>query len=577
MRTRKRISLLLIWALSLCLLSCKGKSSSENAAFTGFTNRLFTAQISSDSLSLNYTLANPKNFGIDLPAPVLGTCSYENKKTVLIQAENLLQSLESFERKDMSFYQQILYDTLYTSYQHTLLEQKFPYYEEILSPSGGIQAQLPILLCEYHFREKEDIDRYLALLSSMPSYYESILNYEKEKAENGTFMDASTASDIILQCKELIKAPKKNVLIKNFNERLKSISFLSNAEKKIYRQKNRQYVLDYVIKAYQDLILGLENLLPEARSEGGLASLEAGPAYYEYLAQESVGTNRTIKEMRSMLEKALEESRGILLQLAADNPTLFSQSNRAKVGQNTPAQILNTLKASIQEHFPAVKETICEVKYVDDSLEDFLNPAFYLVPPIDDSSQNVIYVNAADRFQNTDLFPTLAHEGYPGHLYQNIYQNEHSFSPMQALLNFGGYTEGWATYAELYAYHYAKLDDDQVQLLRNNTISSLCLYSLCDIGIHSDGWTLENTQSFLSQYGIRDAKTCETIYLDLLSEPASYLKYSMGYLEIIQLKNQARRLLGKDYTDLKFHTFFLDMGPTWFPVLKNNMESWFTK
>mgnify|MGYP000641763341 CR=1 FL=1 len=52
--------------------------------------------------------------------------------------------------------------------------------DEPLSPSLGVQAQLPVLLAEYAFYKKEDISDYLKLLSTIKPYFQSILELEKQ-------------------------------------------------------------------------------------------------------------------------------------------------------------------------------------------------------------------------------------------------------------------------------------------------------------------------------------------------------------------------------------------------------------
>ena len=75
-------------------------------------------------------------------------------------------------------------------------------------------------------------------------------------------------------------------------------------------------------------------------------------------------------------------------------------------------------------------------------MEEYLSPAFYLVPPIDDFWQNTIYINEASTPIGLDLFTTLAHEGYPGHLYQTVYyllySKEHQVPNIRHILNFNG-------------------------------------------------------------------------------------------------------------------------------------------
>src|SRR5699024_8380814 len=100
--------------------------------------------------------------------------------------------------------------------------------------------------------------------------------------------------------------------------------------------------------------------------------------------------------------------------------------------------------------------------YVHESMEDYLSPAFYLTPPLDTGSPNVIYINRSGRNPNLELFTTLAHEGFPGHLYQTVYFASCRPSDIRYLINCSGYVEGWATYIESYAFQYATayLDDE---------------------------------------------------------------------------------------------------------------------
>ena len=70
------------------------------------------------------------------------------------------------------------------------------------------------------------------------------------------------------------------------------------------------------------------------------------------------------------------------------------------------------------------------------------------------------------------LFTTLAHEGYPGHLYQTTYYANTNPDPLRNLLNFSGYVEGWATYAEMCSYYLSSLEKPYATLLQKTALSS---------------------------------------------------------------------------------------------------------
>ena len=112
--------------------------------------------------------------------------------------ENHLNKLKSFSASRLSRENQITLDMLLL-YFHTRLSLKGnELLEEMLSPSLGTQAQLPVLLAEYAFYEDQDIADYLNLLSSVKPYFQSILEFEKQKSQAGFFMSDATLDRICL-------------------------------------------------------------------------------------------------------------------------------------------------------------------------------------------------------------------------------------------------------------------------------------------------------------------------------------------------------------------------------------------
>ena len=101
-------------------------------------------------------------------------------------------------------------------------------------------------------------------------------------------------------------------------------------------------------------------------------------------------------------------------------------------------------------------------------MEDYLAPAYYITAPIDDYNANSIYINAKTDASTMRYFTTLAHEGFPGHLYQTIISYQSGLPAIRSILNYPGYVEGWATYVEMMSYHYAGLREDAATLLALN-------------------------------------------------------------------------------------------------------------
>ncbi len=570
--------LLLFLCYGAFLISRLQKNSAETAdeAFERFTHTLFLDELSSDSLTLHYTLSEPERFGIADTPSAFHLYSKDTSDANAASLENTRQALSAFSRDELSDSNRLTYDILSYQLEKQTALLDFPYYEEIFSPTLGTQAQLPILLAEYAFRSEQDIQNYLALLSQMDVYYESLMDYEREKAEAGLFMSDETADAVIAQCQAFLSNLGSHFLLSTFEERIDSADFLSKEKAQEYLDSNRALFFGHVVPAYELLIQGMTDLKGSGRNSCGLCYYEKGADYYEALAAAVTGTGRNMAEILPLIEEQLDTDLETVAYLISRNPEIVTSVSR-QTGLSEPTIILKNLEQQIVADFPSVPSVSCQVKYVDASLEKYLSPAFYLTPPLDRMNEHVIYINPANNYDSLSLFTTLAHEGWPGHLYQTLYENSCELDPVRNLFNFGGYTEGWATYVEWLSYAYALPDAEMAELLSANGAVSLGLHARADVGIHYEGWSLEDTEDFFAGYGVTNGDTVYQIYQAVIQDPGNYLKYYLGAAEILKLKEHAEAALSDRFVLKDFHTFFLSMGPAPFPVIEDYMEEWLLK
>lgn len=574
-----------------------------NRRFRACTNTIFTTDISGNPLNLHYTLAYPESSGIKDYSLSLGTFDPTQLSGQKILLENRRTMINAFPARDLSPDNRLTQQILSLYYETQLLPARQYLLDEALSPSLGTQAQLPILLAEYTFRKEDDVRNYLKLLTSVDSYLESILSFEKLKAQNGTFMSDATADRIISQCSAFIKDPDDNYLASVFSEKIQSLSGISEQKKAAYQKLHNQILTGQVLPAYQSLIDGLYLLKGSGKNPGGLCQFAGGKAYYEYLIKSSCGIYDTVPEIQSRLIHQFQTDLSLATKLTGSStatPTfakdVFLPISKAETGtlsgifsfsaglidaasglsftstpsaaETSPEQILEDLQKQIQTDFPAVPSTSYEVKYVHPDLEEHLSPAFYLTPPIDTLSPNDIYINRHANMSGLELYTTLAHEGFPGHLYQTITFASSAPDPVRYLPAMGGYVEGWATYAESFAYTYYQPDSTDGQLAWLNRSLNLCMMSLLDTVIHYNSWNQERCATFLSQLGITDNTIQKEIYQVIVEDPANYLKYYLGYLQFLDLQQEVRKLAGDAFHLHSFHQKVLSAGPCQFPILK---------
>lgn len=573
-RGKKWLSLLLIITMIFTIVGCsKTNDTLVTKDFNSYLNDYFIEEVTSDTISLHYTLANPESYGISESVQTLGNYSVKQMEEDLSKTENYLTLLKQYDPSTLTEEQQLIYKILNQSMSQTLKLGDYLYYQECLGPTTGLQAQLPILLAEYTFYDEEDVKDYLAMLACIKDFYSEIAAFEREKASLGFFMSDEVADLIIAQCKDFIASPKENFLIEIFDEKVANLSNLTNDEVVLYQEKNRDLILDTVIPAYQLIIDTLTELKGSCKNENGLCGFEKGKEYYETMVQLNTGSSKTVPEMKTALGTALNKSRATMTTLALTNENIYNEYMNLSFPSSEPNEIITYLKDVIKEDFPYLEDVNCNIKYVHESLQEHLSPAMYLVPPIDFYTENNIYINNNSNYDMEMIFPTIAHEGYPGHLFQNVYFRQNNPNPVRSVINVSGYDEGWATYVELYSYDFANISKELASFLKANTIALHCLYSLTDIGIHYSGWTKEDTLSFWDDYGV-NKETAEEIYTNILAEPGIYLPYSIGYLEIMELRDTAMEQLKEDFNMKDFHEFFLNIGPTQFEIINEYLNNW---
>lgn len=545
------------------------------AEFDTFLDNLFTNEVSSNLINLHYTLANPENYGIDDYEVILGSVSTDSLNESYATMENALAQLEKFPYDSLSGEQQLTYDILEDYLEMELSAANYTYYDEILRPSTGTQAQLPVLYVEYTFRDLQDIEDYLELIALTDEYFNEIITYEQEKADAGLFMSDYACDTIISQCEDFVENPDEHYLIETFNEKIDTFSDLSDTQKDTYKIENETLVKDHVITAYQNLADALQDLKGSGTNAQGLCYFPEGTEYYEYLVYSATGSSMTLDELKDAISKQRSEDLNTSNNLVSDNPDLWEECNEAELGISEPAAMIETLQQAMLTDFLAAPDTNFSINYVADCMEEYMAPAFYITSPIDDYTNNSIYINLSSNYDDIKLFTTLAHEGYPGHLYQTVMTHSAGIEPVRSMLNYSGYVEGWATYVEMQSYHYAGFDEDVATLLQLNQTALLSLYATTDIGIHYDGWSLEETQTFWSNYGISDSETIQSIYELIEEEPAHYLEYYVGYLEFLNLKEEMQRTYFTNFNEKAFHLAIVNIGPAPFSIIEKYLPSYY--
>ena len=577
LKHRKKIFLILPCCLLVILISFLSGNAfwsslhaeSSDRQFRTFTRSLFQTEVSANTISLHYTLRSPSDYGIaDIPA-TYGSLS-SDPVAAKASVRNVLSSLQEFDPDTLSSENALTFKILDTYLKNASTGTDYLLYQEPLGPVSGIHTQLPVLLSEYSFYDTQDVETYLALLKETPSYFDSVIRFEQKKAASGLFMPDYQADSVLDTCQSFIDMGKENYLVSTFNERIASLDLLPENKKDSFQKENMKLVTEEIYPAYQNLITASKSLKGKGMNEQGLSHFPYGKKYYEYLVRQTTGCNESISRLRLMTRAQILEDLSAMQKVLFPADAALTQASVLE--QTSPDSMLDDLRSKITDTFPEIPDVDFQVKYVPESMQDYLSPAFYMIPAIDNLTENVIYINNGQTASGLNLYTTLAHEGYPGHLYQTVYFSASEPDPIRSILDFGGYVVGWATYAELMSFYLAPLPKTEASLLQKNSSVILGLYALADMGIHYDGWSVTDTVRFFSDYGINDPNAVQSVYKLIIGSPANYLKYYIGYLKFYELKKEMADALGNQFSQKEFHRAVLDVGPAPFEIVYDEVE-----
>jgi uncharacterized protein (DUF885 family) len=189
-----------------------------------------------------------------------------------------------------------------------------------------------------------------------------------------------------------------------------------------------------------------------------------------------------------------------------------------------------------------------------------------------DGSRSATFWIATDRWRSETRGAaevTAVHETVPGHHLQIATARElHPATILTKLVSNAAYVEGWANYAERLA-EGSGIDDDDYERIQRRVLAGRSL--VIDPGIHAFAWTRERAQVFAMETGMSREEADEVI--DRIAvEPGQLTSYEVGGLEILSLREKARRQFGRKFDIRVFHRCVLADGPLPLLVLRTNVE-----
>ena len=537
-------------------------------SFSDFEDELFQEMMSEDYTTLHFSLRDYQKYGIEKPDVNIGDASWDDYEDSVEDCDEYLKKLQSFDYDSLSETEQKDYRTIAFYLERNKELNSYPYFDWAFNSAEGVIDNLLTTFTEFVFYEKEDIDDYLATLSSVPAYLDQCLENTKKQAAKGYFLTDAMLKATEDAIEKFVDKKDDNELIKIFNENIDAFDGLSAEEKEAYKKKNQEIVLNAYIPSYEKVAEELQKLKGSRKADYNVSSLDGGSEYYAALARYKTSIDANVETILDICTQYIEKSVDELYDIMQNH----SEVTEETLDFDSAEDVLSYLEGHL-DAFPVLDKVYYNVQYLDPSVANDSIVAYYLSPPVDDMRDNVIKINGDNVSDVIDLYTTLAHEGFPGHLYQTNYYIQQQPSLLRTQLTMMGYQEGWGMFAEGQALHVSGLSEYASEYQKINIELNYVLSAAVDLGVNGLGWSTKDVSKYLDRLDL-NSSIAKDLYDFATLQPGTILPYGVGIAMFELLENKAKNALGNDFDQKTFNEVLLNDGNRPFEVVEDDVNAY---
>lgn len=585
MKLFKKLSLLIMsGAMALSFSGCSKNYIDEQQKFDAFIENEFKNKIENDYVTMHILLQNPEKFGIDskkVKVSLGERANLDNQHKSYDEQQKLWKEFSKFNRKHLTEEQQITYDIF--NYQEGLNKElanpKFDYYEQVFSSMKGIHYQLPTLFSDWTLRNEQDVKDLITLVNDVLPYVNSLISYTKEQANKGYLM--IDIDSVIDYCNNIIQSGNQSSILSSMLASIDQLQFDEEATSNYKKELTKAFQNSF-LPAYQNINNLMKELKKGKNNTEGLAKFKYGKEYYELLLQSNIGSAKSVKDVDKMMDQCIKNHMNNLSSTLMFHPEVAEIIMNNKIPTTnfkSYNEILSFIQKNFKDDFPNISNLQYNITSINKEIASSSGvSAYFNIPALDDKGIRQLRVNPnTGDINKISTYQTVAHEGFPGHMYQfgYTYENIHSLY-QKAFSDNLAYAEGYAVYSQFYANKYLKdIDSNVLEALKENEILSYNLIIKADIGIHYYGWSLQQFQDFLNNEGFAlDDESAKQQYFQLQANPAAFAPYYVGYEEFLSLKEKAKDKLKDKFIDKDFHTAILKYGNVPFSIVASSVEDY---
>jgi uncharacterized protein (DUF885 family) len=357
-----------------------------------------------------------------------------------------------------------------------------------------------------------------------------------------------------------------------------------------WEAERRAAAADVVNPALARWVATVRELLPRARpsSQAGLGSLPGGDADYARAIRIYTTLPLSAEELHQtgLEHVAALEARAVKLGagLGLSGLDEVFAALRDSAGKITPEEAIRRAVAAIRlaeeragEFFPDPLPPPCDVTPMPEVVAVSGAAPHYTPPRLDGGRPGTFWFNTRRPTPGTgwDIDVVAFHEAVPGHHLQlSRLQLLTGLPALQRQRSLPVFSEGWGLYAEQLAEETGLYADDRGLLGAISTSLMRAVRLVVDTGIHAFGWSREQALDYATGHVPMPREILAPEIDRYIVMPGQALAYLTGKLEIIRIREEARRRLGTEFSLPAFHAAVLDHGSLPMPTLRRSIAAW---
>ncbi|HTM17595.1 MAG TPA: DUF885 domain-containing protein, partial [Terracidiphilus sp.] len=462
-------------------------------------------------------------------------------------------------------------------------------WEMPVNQMGGIYATYPQLVAQLSFTTAKDYDDWIARLRAIPHAFEQVTTNISLGIDDKRVPPKYLIEKTLEHVKQLAgQKPEDSPLALPLKKIPDSISA---AEQTRIKTEMLAAITKQVLPAYQRFARFLEvAYVPAGRTEPGISSIPDGAAYYKYRIKQSTTTNLTADQIHQIGLDEVKKDEAEMLAIAQKLGFQDLKSFRASLKTNpklkatSREQLLDSyrgylgpMQAKLPELFGRLPKSPFEVVPVPDYLEKTSAPAYYEAGTPDGSRPGRLFINTYNA-NDRDLYQVESvayHEGLPGHHLQiSISRELQGFPEFRKFGGYSAFSEGWGLYSERLGKDVGFYKDPYSDYGRLQADIWRAIRLVVDTGVHSKHWTRQQMVDFFHDHSTIDETSIQAEVDRYIAWPGQALAYKIGQLEILKLRDQAKKELGDKFDIRSFHDQVIDSGALPLDVLDERITAW---